>query len=114
MRMVRNTGFLGVLAFFWPGAIEADAWRQTGDVLRIQQGDPWPEVYYLNHGGENSREGVYPLEWQGIVVDVEIVVTATYETIIVRPRDEMVRVEPSEADVDDGDDVTIQIIPPLF
>jgi len=90
----------------------------TLDVLEIQQGDPWPQVYYENSGDQSSLRGRgQVLQLDGVRVKVWIEVGGGphgAERITVVPEDDQVIAVPPVADVQDGDSVTIVIMPPMF
>jgi len=85
-----------------------------GDTLEVRQGPVWPQIYYLNSGAEQSREGVHKRIVAGVEIRIEIGVTAAHEIITVTPLDPMVRAEPATAEVEDGASISIDIILPLF
>jgi len=84
------------------------------DTLRVQQGAVWPEIYYHNDGGQTSNWTRETFVIHGITVQVEIKVQSGPEIIVVTTDDPMVVIEPQEAEVEDGDDISVKIIPPLF
>lgn len=67
-------------------------------------------LWYKN-GDSQTRN--MTLNRNGVVVDVEILQTAGPERIIVTPHNEDLYAVPSEADVMDGEEITIYIGPPL-
>lgn len=94
-------------------AAQAEVFSRSSDTLELRQGDPWPEVYYSNHAGKQSTQGWQTLQMDGLVVRVHIQVGEA-ETITVVPVDDQVVAIPPEADVMDGDDITIVLMPPMF
>lgn len=95
------------------GCARAEVAPNSGDVLRMQAGEIYPEVYYYNHAGKVSEQGTFRLDMDGVSVSVRIIVGAD-ETIIVTPLDDEVIAVPERADVKDGEAVTITIMPPMF
>ena len=86
----------------------------TGDTIELRQCDPWPCIYYLNDGAENSTEVEIPYSVHGVEIIVTVEVTAAYEIIRVEPQDPAVIAAPPYAEVDDGADIEIDIILPLY
>ena len=96
----------------------ADGYELSKDILEMREGNPWPEVYYKNDVSQNSLPVVgQTLELNGIEVQVWIQLSAGpngEERITVKPTDSQLIAIPAEADVLDGEDITIIIMPPMF
>lgn len=88
------------------------------DILEIQQGDPWVEVYYSNSASQNSNSIFNrDMELNGVRVKVWVEPNAGpngAERIRVEPQDSQLIAIPPVADVMDGEDITIIIMPPMF
>ena len=88
------------------------------DILEIQEGDPWVEVYYSNSASQNSNSIFNKdMELNGVRVRVWVEPNAGpngAERIRVEPQDSQLIAIPPVADVMDGEDITIIIMPPMF
>jgi len=110
--MIRLTPFL--LALTTPALAEPPYAADTGDTIELRQCDPWPCIYYLNDAAQSSGEVEQRFKVHGSSVVVTIEVTAAHETIRVRPDNNTIIADPPYAEVDDGADIYINLILPLY
>lgn len=102
------------------GPVAAETLIQSGgDTIEIREAEGVAaEVVYNNGESQNSKSGKFELEVAGVVVDVEIRVNdpgkENMETVLVVPRDSGLIAIPPEADIPDGESVTVQIMLPMF
>lgn len=96
----------------------AEIQPESLDILTIRQGEPFIEVYYSNSASQSSMNiSGQPLELNGVRVMVFIQLGKGdngAERIIVKPDDDGLIAVPAVADVLDGDDIVITIMPPMF
>jgi len=85
------------------------------DILRLEQCDPWPCIYYLNDGGESSvsQEQVFDVNGAKVLVTIGFS-EGPDETITVEPLDPGVIADPPYAEIPDGGDIHVDIIIPLY
>lgn len=113
---------LGILTSMFVAEAQPVPWHERNtDILRFEDGEVWPEVYYLNSTTSSSVTNRLLIhERTGIAVTVTVKVKSGTgergpETITVTPTDPMVLVEPpGPQEVLDGEDIRIQVRPPLF
>lgn len=89
-----------------------------GDTIQIAKGDgsAVAVVTYYNSISQVSKTDRHTLEIEGVIVDVwiRLLKDDARERVTVAPRDPGLVAYPSERDVIDGEEATIEIMVPMF
>jgi len=86
----------------------------SADILRVEQCEVWPCIYYQNSAHEKSDSVDHVFNVKGAEVRVKIGFhhKSPDETITVEPLDAEVIADPEYAEVADGEDIYVNIILP--